>query len=92
MRAFHPDEVRAQEHLSVDTRYYLQHQLHAVVSRLCEPIAGLDAAQVAECLGGWKREGGGRRWEEVGGGAGEGVLVPALVASQEGIHVPTSKP
>lgn len=61
MRAFHPDEVRGQEHLSVDTRYYLQHQLHAVVSRLCEPIAGLDAAQVAECLGEW---GGWRRWEE----------------------------
>lgn len=51
LRAFHPDEVGKQEHLKVDTRYYLQHQLQAVVSRLCEPIEGLDAAQIAECLG-----------------------------------------
>lgn len=51
LRAFHPDEVGKQEHLKVDTRYYLQHQLQAVVSRLCEPIEGLEAAQIAECLG-----------------------------------------
>ena len=57
MRAFHPDEVAKQAHLEVDTLYYLQHQVHAVVSRLCEPIQGLDAACIAECLG-KLREGG----------------------------------
>ena len=51
LRAFHPDEVAKQSHLEVDTLYYLQHQVHAVVSRLCEPIEGLDAACIAQCLG-----------------------------------------
>ncbi len=35
----------------MDTKYYLQHQVHAVVSRLCEPIDGLGAASIAEFLG-----------------------------------------
>ena len=56
LRAYHPDEVGRQEHLKVDTQYYLQHQLQAVVSRLCEPIEGLDAAQIAECLGKGQRD------------------------------------
>lgn len=34
-----------------DTQYYLQQQVHAVVTRLCEPIEGTDAAQIAHCLG-----------------------------------------
>jgi hypothetical protein len=29
----------------------LQQQVHPVVSRLCDPIAGTDSALVAECLG-----------------------------------------
>lgn len=57
LRAYHPDEVGRQEHLKVDTQYYLQHQLQAVVSRLCEPIEGLDPAQIAEWLGKGRREG-----------------------------------
>ena len=52
-RAYHPDELCRQDHLQVDTGYYLRHQVHAVVSRLCEPIEGLDAAGIAECLGQW---------------------------------------
>ena len=51
LRAYHPDEVSKQEHLKIDKTYYLQHQVHAVVSRLCEPIQGLDPAQLADCLG-----------------------------------------
>lgn len=51
LRAYHPDEVSKQEHLEVDTKYYLQHQVHAVVSRLCEPIEGLGPASIAEFLG-----------------------------------------
>ena len=40
----------------MDTQYYLQHQLQAVVSRLCEPIEGLDPAQIAEWLGKEQRD------------------------------------
>lgn len=42
--------MKAQQ-LTIDVHYYLQHQIHAVVTRLCEPIEGLDAAQLAQCLG-----------------------------------------
>ena len=38
-------------HSLSDTQYYLQQQVHAVVTRLCEPIEGTDAAQIAHCLG-----------------------------------------
>ena len=34
-----------------DSKYYLAHQVHPVVSRLCDPIEGTDAAHIAECLG-----------------------------------------
>lgn len=34
-----------------DTHYYLSQQIHPVVARLCDPIEGTDAAQIAECLG-----------------------------------------
>lgn len=34
-----------------DTKYYLASQVHPVVSRLCDPIEGTDAAHLAECLG-----------------------------------------
>ncbi|XP_041482401.1 DNA polymerase alpha catalytic subunit-like isoform X2 [Lytechinus variegatus] len=50
-RAYHPDELKKQEHLKVDTKYYLAQQVHPVVSRLCNPIEGTDAAHIAECLG-----------------------------------------
>lgn len=34
-----------------DTQYYLAHQIHPVVSRLCDVIDGTNAARIAECLG-----------------------------------------
>lgn len=34
-----------------DTKYYLAQQVHPVISRLCDPIDGTDAAHLAECLG-----------------------------------------
>ena len=55
LSAFHPEELVAQAHLQLDRDYYLRHQLHAVVARLCEPITGLDSAQLASCLGEWWR-------------------------------------
>lgn len=49
-RSFHPNEV-ARQQLKVDFQYYLQHQVHAVVSRLCAPIQGLEPAELARWLG-----------------------------------------
>ena len=34
-----------------DVKYYLANQVHPVVSRLCDPIDGTDAAHIAQCLG-----------------------------------------
>jgi len=51
-RAYHPDlEVAKRPDLTIDARYYLEQQVHPVVSRLCDPIEGTDAARIAECLG-----------------------------------------
>lgn len=50
-RAYHPDELKSNSELTVDTTYYLAHQLHPVVARLCDPIEGSNAARIAECLG-----------------------------------------
>lgn len=45
------DELKTNENLKVDVKYYLSQQIHPVVSRLCDPIEGTDAARIAECLG-----------------------------------------
>merc|ERR1719474_2014059 len=50
-RAYHVDEVKSNTDLKIDTLYYLSQQLHPVVSRLCDPIEGMDSARVALCLG-----------------------------------------
>ena len=50
-RAYHIDEVRSSETLKIDTQYYLAQQLHPVVSRLCDPIEGMEGSRVAQCLG-----------------------------------------
>ncbi|KAK7499236.1 hypothetical protein BaRGS_00009496, partial [Batillaria attramentaria] len=50
-RAYHPDELAKNDGLKLDVHYYLAHQIHPVVSRLCDPIEGTDAARIAECLG-----------------------------------------
>ena len=51
-RAYHPDEVSAENSgLKLDLHYYLTQQVHPVVSRLCQPIEGTDAAHIANCLG-----------------------------------------
>lgn len=38
---------------TTDVKYYLANQVHPVVSRLCDPIDGTDAAHIAQCLGEW---------------------------------------
>lgn len=50
-RAYHPDELAKNTELSIDSHYYLAQQIHPVVTRLCDPIEGTDAALIAECLG-----------------------------------------
>lgn len=45
------DEKREREDLKIDVKYYLSQQIHPVVTRLCEPIDGIDAIQIAETLG-----------------------------------------
>lgn len=51
LRAYHPDEIMENRALAVDTHYYLSHQLHPVVSRLCAPLDMTSDARLAECLG-----------------------------------------
>jgi DNA polymerase alpha subunit A len=51
-RAYHPKTVlKAEGLLQIDTAWYLGQQLHPPIWRLCEPIEGLDSAQIAESLG-----------------------------------------
>jgi DNA polymerase alpha subunit A len=50
-RAYAISEMRQNANLKVDVEYYLAQQIHPVVYRLCEPIEGIDAARIAECLG-----------------------------------------
>ena len=44
-------ESEKQELLKPDAVYYLAHQVHTVVSRICDPIPGLDPARMAKSLG-----------------------------------------
>ena len=39
-RAYHSDELKDNENLKIDTKYYLSQQIFPVVLRLCEPVAG----------------------------------------------------
>lgn len=50
-RAYHPEELKTNENLSIDKHYYLSQQIHPVVARICAPIEGTDAAMIAEVLG-----------------------------------------
>ncbi|KAG0614550.1 hypothetical protein M758_6G185500 [Ceratodon purpureus] len=51
-RARHPDELKEENsNWLIDVEYYICHQIHPVVSRLCAPIEGTDAGHIADCLG-----------------------------------------
>jgi len=50
-RAFHMKEFKENDDLEIDSKYYLQSQIHPVVSRLVDPIDGTDANVIAEFLG-----------------------------------------
>lgn len=44
-------EYKKNDDLEIDTKYYLQSQIHPIVSRLVDPIDGTDANVIAEFLG-----------------------------------------
>ncbi|XP_076577515.1 DNA polymerase alpha catalytic subunit isoform X2 [Chaetodon auriga] len=50
-RAYALEQLQKQEGLSLDTQYYLAQQVHPVVSRICDPIEGIDSALIATWLG-----------------------------------------
>lgn len=50
-RAYTQEQLQKQEGLSLDTQYYLAQQIHPVVSRICDPIEGVDGVLIATWLG-----------------------------------------
>uniref|UniRef100_A0A665VTB0 DNA polymerase n=1 Tax=Echeneis naucrates TaxID=173247 RepID=A0A665VTB0_ECHNA len=50
-RAYALEQLQKQEGLSLDTHYYLAQQIHPVVSRICDPIEGIDSVLIATWLG-----------------------------------------
>ena len=51
-RAYHPKTVlKAEGMLQIDTAWYMAQQLYPPIWRLCEPIQGLESAQIANSLG-----------------------------------------
>ncbi|XP_053715701.1 DNA polymerase alpha catalytic subunit isoform X2 [Synchiropus splendidus] len=50
-RAYALEQLQKQEGLELDTQYYLAQQIHPVVSRICDPIEGIDNVLIATWLG-----------------------------------------
>ncbi|XP_067434009.1 DNA polymerase alpha catalytic subunit [Thunnus thynnus] len=50
-RAYSLEQLQKQEGLGLDTQYYLAQQVHPVVSRICDPIEGIDSVLIATWLG-----------------------------------------
>ncbi|XP_028655248.1 DNA polymerase alpha catalytic subunit isoform X1 [Erpetoichthys calabaricus] len=50
-RAYALDQLTKQENVRIDNQYYLSQQIHPVVSRICEPIEGIDSVLIATWLG-----------------------------------------
>uniref|UniRef100_A0A673AWT0 DNA polymerase n=1 Tax=Sphaeramia orbicularis TaxID=375764 RepID=A0A673AWT0_9TELE len=50
-RAYALEQLQKQDGLSLDTQYYLAQQIHPVVSRICDPIEGIDGVLIATWLG-----------------------------------------
>ncbi|XP_068604329.1 DNA polymerase alpha catalytic subunit [Brachionichthys hirsutus] len=50
-RAYALEQLQKQEGLVLDTQYYLSQQVHPVVSRICDPIEGIDGVLIASWLG-----------------------------------------
>ncbi|XP_043928239.1 DNA polymerase alpha catalytic subunit [Protopterus annectens] len=50
-RAYALEQLQKQENLTIDAQYYLSQQIHPVVTRICEPIDGINSALIASWLG-----------------------------------------
>ncbi|KAG8009409.1 DNA polymerase alpha catalytic subunit [Nibea albiflora] len=50
-RAYALEQLQKQEGLTLDSQYYLAQQVHPVVSRICDPIEGIDGVLIATWLG-----------------------------------------
>ncbi|CAH1980880.1 unnamed protein product [Acanthoscelides obtectus] len=51
-RTYHIEELKKRpDDLKIDAHYYLAQQVQPVISRICEPVEGIDAFLIAECLG-----------------------------------------
>ncbi|XP_008293754.1 DNA polymerase alpha catalytic subunit [Stegastes partitus] len=50
-RAYALEQLQKQEGLTLDAQYYLAQQIHPVVSRICDPIEGIDGVLIATWLG-----------------------------------------
>ncbi|XP_078147531.1 DNA polymerase alpha catalytic subunit isoform X1 [Centroberyx gerrardi] len=50
-RAYALEQLQKQAGLNLDTQYYLAQQVHPVVSRICDPIEGIDGVLIATWLG-----------------------------------------
>ncbi|KAM4605996.1 DNA polymerase alpha catalytic subunit [Polymixia lowei] len=50
-RAYALEQLQKQAGVSLDTQYYLAQQVHPVVSRICDPIEGIDGMLIATWLG-----------------------------------------
>ena len=50
-RAYLRSELENSKSLTIDYNYYLSQQIHPIISRLCEPIEGIDSMHIATYLG-----------------------------------------
>ena len=69
--------------LKLDLHYYLTQQVHPVVSRLCQPIEGTDAAHIANCLGLDPSKFHAQVVHTSGGGDDDELLAPASALDDE---------
>ncbi|RNA18984.1 DNA polymerase alpha catalytic subunit [Brachionus plicatilis] len=83
-RSYSKSELfRNSDNLKLDTKYYLTQQVHPVVTRLCEPIEGIDAYQIAQSLG---LDPNGFRHKNSASNSGSTIAIPQLSKQQKKIE------
>ncbi|CAF0727616.1 unnamed protein product [Brachionus calyciflorus] len=75
--------LKNSENLKLDTKYYLTQQIHPVVTRLCEPIEGIDAFHIAQSLG---LDPAGFRHKSSSSNSGSTIAIPQLSKQQKKIE------
>ena len=83
-RSYSKSELfRSSEKLKLDTKYYLTQQIHPVVTRLCEPIEGIDAYHIAQSLG---LDPAGFKHKNSASNSGSSIAIPQLSKQQKKIE------